>query len=101
MRPLSDHNGQMANDVVDNAELSRYELEIEGDFVVVAYRLEGGILDLTHAGTPPALRGRGLAGIVTRFALEDARARGLRVKPTCPYVAWFIDQNPEFADLAV
>lgn len=89
----------MEQSVVDNASLSRYELAVDGEFVIVTYKLEGNVLNLTHAGTPPTLRGRGLAGIVTRFALEDAISRGLRVKPSCPYVAWYIEQNPEFAGL--
>lgn len=93
--------GMMEHRVVHNPELSRYELEVDGEFVVVSYRLEGEVLNLTHAGTPPPLRGRGLAGVVTRYALEQARSSGLRVKPTCPFVAWFIDQNREFASLVV
>lgn len=91
----------MPQEVVNNVDLGRYEMEVEGDFVVVTYKLESNVLDLTHAGTPPALRKRGLAAIVVGFALEDAKSRGLRVKPTCPYVAWFVEQHPEYAGLIV
>ena len=32
-------------------------------------------------------------------ALDDARADGLKVTPTCPAVERFIDQNPSYQDL--
>jgi uncharacterized protein len=36
---------------------------------------------------------------LARFALDDARARGLRVRPDCPFVARFIRAHPEYQDL--
>lgn len=36
---------------------------------------------------------------MTRFALDDVRTQGLQVYPACPYVADFVDANPEYADL--
>jgi predicted GNAT family acetyltransferase len=31
--------------------------------------------------------------------LDDARARDLRVRPDCPFLAQYIDEHPEYADL--
>ena len=48
----------------------------------------------------PDHRGRGLAGVLVRPVLDDARARGLAVLPHCPYVAAFIDgHREEYLDL--
>lgn len=52
-----------------------------------------------HTGVPPELEGRGIAGQLAKFALDDARARGLRVVARCPYVAAYIERNPEYAEL--
>jgi predicted GNAT family acetyltransferase len=53
----------------------------------------------THTFVPDALRGRGIAAVLVRTALEEARRTGRRVVPRCSYVAEFIQRHPEFRDL--
>ncbi len=72
---------------------------VEGKLAVAEYQHAGRRLCFTHTFVPPEARGRGIAEALVRFALEDARAHGLRVVPACSYVARFIQQNREFADL--
>lgn len=90
-----------AHDVRHNAPAGRYELDVDGRLVVLDYRRTGGVIVLTRVETPPPLRGRGLAGRLTRHALEAARGEGLRVVPHCPFVRAYIDKHPEFEDLVV
>ena len=52
-----------------------------------------------HTEIDPEFRGRDLAATLIRAALDDARANGYRVIPRCPYVAEFIQEHPEYADL--
>ena len=59
----------------------------------------GDVLTLTHTGTEPAFRGRGLASAVTEAALDDVRRRGEKVRPSCPFAAAFLQDHPEYADL--
>jgi predicted GNAT family acetyltransferase len=40
-----------------------------------------------------------LAGKLTSFALDYARAKHLRVVPRCPYVSSFIRKHAEYQDL--
>ncbi|ODQ53299.1 hypothetical protein SAICODRAFT_7445 [Saitoella complicata NRRL Y-17804] len=40
----------------------------------------------SHTYTPPSLRGRGLASILTKAAMEYAASAGWRVRPDCEYV---------------
>ncbi|GAA3480437.1 hypothetical protein GCM10018966_049670 [Streptomyces yanii] len=42
---------------------------------------------------------RGLGGLLARGALDDARTRGLRVLPYCPFIRGWIGKHPEYADL--
>lgn len=88
-----------ASDVRDNLEASRYEIEAEGRLAILEYVRSGGLIVLKHAETPPPLRGRGLASVLTRHALEAARADGLRVVPRCPFVRDYIDRHPEYQSL--
>jgi predicted GNAT family acetyltransferase len=87
------------SDIRNNENLHRYELETEGQAAVAYYKLAPGVITLTHTETPMALRGRGIASRLVRGALEDARARGLKVVPKCPFVSAYIARHPEFGDL--
>ncbi len=87
------------SEISNNENLHRYELETEGQSAVAYYKLAPGVITLTHTETPVALRGRGIASRLVRGALEDARARGLKVVPKCPFVSAYIARHPEFGDL--
>jgi predicted GNAT family acetyltransferase len=79
---------------------SRYVGRVSGELVSeIDFRLDGDTMVITHTGTDPAHRGQGYAGELTRHALDDARGRGLRVVPRCPYTATWIEEHPEYADL--
>lgn len=87
-------------ETVRNEDESRYEGRMDDTVVTVLdFVRDGSVLGLTHTGTDPDHRGRGLAGAVTRAALTDIRRRGERVVPHCPFAADFLDAHPEFADL--
>ena len=85
---------------VDSPEHHRYELR-SGDEVVgfLVYRLGDGVITLVHTEVDPARSGQGHAASLARGALDDARSRGLRVVPSCPYVAAYVEKHPEYADL--
>jgi predicted GNAT family acetyltransferase len=79
---------------------TRFEGRIGDELVgVVEFVLRDATMVITHTGTEPAWRGRGLAAELTRFALDDARAHDRRVSPVCPYTAGYIAEHPEYQDL--
>lgn len=83
-----------------NPDLSRYELFVDDRLATVAeYRLQDDTATFHHTETDPAFRGRGLAAMLVRWALDDARKRGRRVIPSCWFVADFVRQHPEYRDL--
>jgi len=80
--------------------MKRFEMQIEGKTAVLDYVEQGdNALAFTHTFVPPELRGRNVAAILTRHALEDARRQGKKVVPQCSYVATFMERNKEYADL--
>ena len=85
--------------VIDNPEKSRFELEEQGLVAFAAYRLHGERLVIPHVEAPPALRGTGAAGRLMTGVLDIVRQRGLKVVPLCPYAAAFIQRHPEYSDL--
>ena len=90
----------MDTEFVDAPDHHRYELHASGQLVgFIDYRRHGDVIRLIHTEVPPEFGGQGHASTLARSALDDARARGLTVRPDCPYVASYIRKHPEYADL--
>lgn len=78
----------------------RFVADIEGEEATLEYAvLADGALDYRHTFTPPPLRGQGIAKAVVLFGLDHARDNGIKIVPTCPYVAKVIRENPAYADV--
>jgi len=87
-------------EVADAAERERYELSVDDEVVgFTAYRARPGLIAFLHTEIEERMQGRGLADRLIRFALEDARERGLAVLPFCPFVKAFIERHREFETL--
>lgn len=83
-----------------NDQDSRYEIFVDGQMAGFATFTDvDGARELPHTFVDPKFRGQGLSGPLMQYALDDARAEGLAVIPTCPAVARYVAQHPEYADL--
>lgn len=69
------------------------------DPAFISYRQDGDTVVIEHTYVPPALRGKGIAAILTQDALLEARRLGWKIIPDCSYVETYILRNPEFADV--
>jgi predicted GNAT family acetyltransferase len=87
------------SEVRNNEAEGRYELEVDGETAFAAYRREGGEILFDHTDVPPALEGRGIGGALVKGALEDVRAKGLKVVPNCSFVRGWIERHGEAQDL--
>jgi len=85
-------------EVTDNNAASRYEATVEGTLAILEYQRSSSRVTLIHTNVPTALEGRGVGSALARLALDDARARGIEVVPTCPFVAAYIRRHPEYLD---
>jgi predicted GNAT family acetyltransferase len=87
-------------EISDNAADSRYELRIGGELAGIAvYRLAPGRIVFTHTEVLPEFEGHGVGGRLARYALDDARARGLQVVARCPFIAEYIRRHPDYQEL--
>jgi predicted GNAT family acetyltransferase len=87
------------SEVVDNPARHRYEISVDGLTAFTTYRIADGIITFVHTEVPPEFRGKGIGSRLVRGELEAVRARGLKVVPSCEFVASYIDKHPEFRDL--
>jgi uncharacterized protein len=53
----------------------------------------------THTEVNEDLEGKGVAGQLIRFALEDTKAKGMTAIPMCPFVKIFIQRHKDFIDV--
>jgi len=86
-------------DVIHNSAENRFETSIEGQLSKLDYLIDGDTIIMTHVGVYPEHRGQGIAGKLSRVALEYAKEQSLRVIPMCPYIATYIHRNPQYIEL--
>ncbi len=89
----------MSNNVRDNTERSRFELDADGHIAFSNYKRSEGLLTILHTEVPKELEGRGIGSALVRGLLEIARAQGLKVHAVCPFVKAYLDRHAEYADL--
>lgn len=91
----------MNRTVRDNPEKKRFELELEeGKIAFIDYIINRkGQIFLTHTEVPPDVRERGNASRMLEQVLQIIEERELNLIPICPFVKWYLRQNPEWQRL--
>jgi predicted GNAT family acetyltransferase len=83
-----------------DSEAHRFTISVSSGTAVLAYAPAGpGVLELYSTYVPTGDRGKGVAARLVEAAAEYARREGLRIIPSCWYVAHWLRQHPEHADL--
>lgn len=85
--------------VTHNPAENRFETWIEGELSKLDYMEDRDSILMMHVGVHPQHRGQGVAGKLTRVALEYAKDKSLRVIPMCSYVRAYISRHPEYVEL--
>jgi predicted GNAT family acetyltransferase len=86
--------------VVNNSEEYRFEVVSGGQVSVLEYRLGRSTIALVHTEVPEELQGQGIGSSLIKGALAHAREKGLKVLPSCPFVAAYISRHEdEWADI--
>jgi uncharacterized protein len=87
-------------EIRDNPDLRRHEAHLDGRLAGFSqYRLEPARVTFTHTKVDPEFEGRGIGSGLVRWQLDDARRRGLRIVPLCPFVKSYLRRHPEYADI--
>ena len=87
------------SEVTHEKNASRFAMTVYGHLSIAEYELREGVMTMTHTLVPAELRGKGIAELLVRAALAEARASNYKVVPACSYVAKFMARHSEFADL--
>ena len=92
----------MSYEVLHNASAERYEIRLGDEmagFTVAEPTDDPKVILFPHTEINEAFEGQGLASKLVQGAFDDIRERGLRIKPTCPYILGWLPKHPEYQDL--
>lgn len=71
---------------------------LRGEVVgVLIYERHGGVIELLHTVSDPEHRGEGVASVLARAALAEAKMQQLEVLVVCPFVERWLDRHPDQA----
>ncbi len=77
-----------------------FTVTLEGHDGELTYALPSeGVIDFQHTWVDEALRGRHVGDALASAALEYAKAEGLHILTSCPFVAAYVKRHPEWEAL--
>src|SRR5690606_12434805 len=83
--------------VSDRPDEGAYVIEADGQREGKAeYAVKDGRGVVTHTEVDDASSGRCLATKPARFALDDVKAKGVKIAPRCPFIAAYVKRHPEY-----
>ena len=106
---VSNHGGRQLDGVPAGIEALPPIVSAVGDKLTVLmdggvrseYRPTSGGTEFYHTVVPEALGGKGIGSRLVKSVLDQMRARGTKIKPTCPFFKAFIEKHPEYQDLVI
>jgi predicted GNAT family acetyltransferase len=86
--------------VTHDESAKQFVVHGDGDDAYIKYALpDAGTIDLQHTFVPQNDRGQGVADALARAAFAYARAQGLRVIPTCPFIQRWLARHKDYQNL--
>lgn len=86
----------------DSGSKGRYSVKIDGndeEAELTFSRASETLVIVDHTGVPDSLRGRGLGKALAERVVADARAKGFKIVPLCPFFKAIAERNPDWQDV--
>lgn len=82
--------------VVHDSQKQCFSAQIEGYQAILEYRaVDASTLDIHHTYVPNELRGKGIAALLAKTALDYAKEHNYTVIPSCSYIAVYMQRHPQ------
>lgn len=83
-----------------NEKAFKFQAFVDGEESYLNYRKEPyKTLEYYETFVPESLRSKGIASQLVEYGLNYAKENGYEVIPTYPFVASYMDEHEEYADL--
>jgi predicted GNAT family acetyltransferase len=94
-------DGAVTITVGEVPEKGRFEARDEaGELAgLITYQVTGPIIAYTHTEVDPRFEGHGVAALLARAVMDDARSRNRTVVPMCPFLAEWLERHHEYDTL--
>ena len=83
----------------NNIEQQQYFFDLPEGHPHIDYRREGARIYLIHTEVPQALEGQGIGSALVKQTLMDIDEQGLKLVPSCPFVAAYVERHTEWQRL--
>ncbi len=86
----------------DHGKKGRYVLRPEGkteEAELTFSRASDTLIIVDHTGVPDTFRGRGYGKVLAERVVADAREKGFKIVPLCPFFKAQADRHPDWADV--
>lgn len=84
-------------DISHDEGQQKFRVKLEGTEAYLSYRrADPSTLEYASTWVPPEHRHRGIGEQLVRHALAYAHQRRYGVIPSCPFVRWVMDRDPEY-----
>ncbi len=79
----------------------QFEIDLDGKKALIRYKKDGeeDALNLFHTEVPKEFEGKGVGAQLVKQTLEQIKAKGKKIVPSCPFVATYIKRHPEYESL--
>ncbi len=82
--------------IINNKELSRFEIQLEEEIATLEYRFYKNNLALMHTQVPPGMKGKGIGSKLVLSAIDFAIKEHKKLMLYCPFAAKFVKEHEEF-----
>ncbi|MGD9670879.1 MAG: GNAT family N-acetyltransferase [Hyphomicrobiaceae bacterium] len=72
---------------------------IDGEAEITYTRKGPNLISADHAYAPASMRGTGAAMALVEYMIADARQKGFKIIPVCPYIRAQYRRHPDWADV--
>ncbi len=83
--------------IINKKEENRFEMNLGEKTALIQYKKNSdGALNLYHTEVPAEYEGKGVGSQLVKQTLEQIKAEGKKIVPSCPFVAVYIKRHPEY-----
>ena len=84
----------------DSGSKGRYVVVVDGHEAEMTFsRVNLHHIIVDHTGVPDALKGQGVGVMLAEHVIAEARAKGFKITPLCPFLAAQFRKHPDWVDV--